>query len=128
MLAYGESDEYSFVLRKSTTLYGMVRSPIACPRLAKQLGINALICVAGRRASKLVSVIVSLFSAAYVRYWAAYLPSKPLLSTPCFDGRAVLYPSDRNLRDYLAWRQVDAHVNNQVLQQEKGAKHRQTCV
>ena len=68
----------------------------------------------GRRASKLVSIVVSLFTATYVRFWDTHLPSQPLLSTPCFDGRAVLYPSDRNLRDYLAWRQVDTHVNNQV--------------
>lgn len=31
---------------------------------------------------------------------------------PTFDGRAVLYPSVENLRDYLSWRQVDAHINN----------------
>lgn len=31
---------------------------------------------------------------------------------PTFDGRAVLYPSIENLRDYLSWRQVDAHINN----------------
>lgn len=30
-----------------------------------------------------------------------------------FDGRAVLYPNDQTIRDYLAWRQVDVHVNNQ---------------
>lgn len=28
----------------------------------------------------------------------------------------VLYPSDRVLRDYLAWRQADCHVNNQYNQ------------
>lgn len=38
----------------------------------------------------------------------------PLQSTPSFDGRCVLYPSDAILRDYLAWRQVDTHINNQV--------------
>ena len=69
---------------------------------------------AGRRASKLISVVVSLFAASYVRFWPTHFVAQSLLSTPCFDGRAVLYPSDRNLRDYLAWRQVDTHVNNQV--------------
>jgi tRNA(His) guanylyltransferase len=29
-----------------------------------------------------------------------------------FDGRAVCYPTDHNLRDYLAWRQADVHINN----------------
>ena len=31
-----------------------------------------------------------------------------------FDGRAVLYPSESAVRDYLSWRQVDTHINNQV--------------
>ena len=31
-----------------------------------------------------------------------------------FDGRAVCYPDVATLRDYLAWRQADAHINNQV--------------
>jgi tRNA(His) guanylyltransferase len=31
-----------------------------------------------------------------------------------FDARAVLYPSDRTLRDYLSWRQADTHINNLV--------------
>lgn len=30
-----------------------------------------------------------------------------------FDGRAVCYPTDRNLRDYLSWRQADTHINCQ---------------
>nr|XP_017214498.1 probable tRNA(His) guanylyltransferase isoform X1 [Danio rerio] len=29
-----------------------------------------------------------------------------------FDGRVVLYPSNRNVRDYLSWRQADCHINN----------------
>ncbi|KXJ28525.1 putative tRNA(His) guanylyltransferase [Exaiptasia diaphana] len=29
-----------------------------------------------------------------------------------FDGRVVLYPCDKNLRDYLSWRQADCHINN----------------
>ena len=69
---------------------------------------------AGRRASKLTSLVVSLFSASYVRGWATHFPDTPLLSTPFFDGRAVLYPTDQCLRDYLSWRQVDTHINNQV--------------
>ena len=31
-----------------------------------------------------------------------------------FDGRAVCYPDTPTLRDYLTWRQVDTHINNQV--------------
>ena len=38
-----------------------------------------------------------------------------MLASPLFDGRAVLYPSEAIVRDYLAWRQVDTHINNQVM-------------
>ena len=31
---------------------------------------------------------------------------------PTFDGRSVCYPTNRNLRDYLSWRQADTHINN----------------
>ncbi len=72
-LAYGESDEYSFVLGRGTDMYG-------------------------RRASKIVSLLVSCFTANYVSKWAAFLPDTPLRSTPLFDGRAVCYPLDSNLR------------------------------
>lgn len=71
-------------------------------------------CRAGRRASKLVSLVASLFSAAYVRFWPTHFPGTPLAATPMFDGRAVLYPADATLRDYLSWRQADTHVNNLV--------------
>ncbi|GFR47391.1 hypothetical protein Agub_g9107 [Astrephomene gubernaculifera] len=87
-LAYGESDEYSFVLGRDTNMYG-------------------------RRASKIVSLLVSCFTATYVARWSAHLPDTPLRATPMFDGRAVCYPLDRHLRDYLAWRQADTHINNQ---------------
>lgn len=69
---------------------------------------------AGRRASKLVSLVASLFSAAYVRFWPVHFPDTPLAATPLFDGRAVLYPADSTLRDYLSWRQADTHINNLV--------------
>ena len=63
--------------------------------------------------SKLTSVLVSLFAANYVLHWPAHMTGTPLLSAPAFDARAVCYPSDAVLRDYLAWRQADCHVNNQ---------------
>jgi len=88
-IAFGESDEYSFVFHKGTSLYN-------------------------RRASKLSSLVVSCFSSAYTRYWGEHLPGTPLRSTPVFDARAICYPSDQSLRDYLAWRQVDTHINNQA--------------
>eukprot|EP00882_Tetradesmus_deserticola_P031290 GHRQ01035377.1.p1 GENE.GHRQ01035377.1~~GHRQ01035377.1.p1 ORF type:complete len:112 (+),score=28.07 GHRQ01035377.1:248-583(+) len=69
---------------------------------------------AGRRASKITSTITSCFTGNYVRLWPEFLPGTPLRCTPVFDGRAVCYPSLRVLRDYLAWRQADTHINNQV--------------
>lgn len=86
-IAYGQSDEYSFVLRKDTELYK-------------------------RRASKLMTYINSLFSSAYVYFWHTYFKDIKLKYPPAFDARAVLYPTNENLRDYLSWRQADCHINN----------------
>ncbi|UNI23561.1 tRNA(His) guanylyltransferase [Purpureocillium takamizusanense] len=87
-IGYGISDEYSFVFHKSCSLFE-------------------------RRASKLVSTIVSTFTANYVYSWPTYFPDAPLTyPLPTFDGRAVVYPGVQNLRDYLSWRQVDCHINN----------------
>lgn len=85
--AFGHSDEYSFVFRKNTILFS-------------------------RRHDKLLSLVTSKFSAAYVYYWQDYFGPQKLEQPPAFDGRVVLYPNDSNLRDYLSWRQADAHVNN----------------
>ncbi|CAI6339880.1 unnamed protein product [Periconia digitata] len=88
VLAYGQSDEYSFVFPKDCQLFE-------------------------RRASKLTTTIVSTFTANYVFAWSTYFPDTPLTPPlPSFDGRAVCYPSEVNLRDYLSWRQVDCHINN----------------
>lgn len=86
ILAYGESDEYSFVFRKNTNLYK-------------------------RRSSKILTNVCSLFASSFVFYWTDFF-SCDLKYPPTFDGRVVLYPSDKNLRDYLSWRQVDCHINN----------------
>ncbi|PTB40546.1 Glucose-responsive transcription factor [Trichoderma asperellum] len=87
-IAYGVSDEYSFVFHKTCNLFE-------------------------RRASKLVSTIVSTFTANYVYLWSTYFPDTPLsFPLPTFDGRAVCYPTVQNLRDYMSWRQADCHINN----------------
>jgi len=86
-LAYGQSDEYSFVFRQ-----------------------DASNC--NRRASKLLSLVVSLFTSHYVFHWSKYFSDQELLYPPAFDSRIVLYPTEKNLRDYLSWRQVDCHINN----------------
>jgi hypothetical protein len=60
------------------------------------------------RGSKLVSTIVSTFTAYYVHLWPTYFQDVPFTPPlPSFDGRAVCYPSVQNLRDYMSWRQVD---------------------
>ncbi|KAM7448358.1 tRNA-histidine guanylyltransferase 1-like [Porites harrisoni] len=87
VIAYGQSDEYSLVFKRSTTQFS-------------------------RRASKLVTNVVSLFSSSYVFYWNQFFVSQNLLYPPMFDGRVVLYPEEKNLRDYLSWRQADCHINN----------------
>ncbi|KAI1629049.1 tRNA guanylyltransferase [Exophiala viscosa] len=106
VLGYGVSDEYSFVFHRSTNLFE-------------------------RRAAKLVSTVVSTFTAAYVALWPTCFTTTgdgenegnvegegkakgglDINMLPTFDGRAVLYPSWENLRDYLSWRQVDCHINN----------------
>lgn len=57
--------------------------------------------------SKLMTHVASQFSSSYVFYWKEFFGEQPLLYPPGFDGRVVLYPSNRNLRDYLSWRQAD---------------------
>mmetsp|Transcript_9991 Transcript_9991/g.17995 ORF Transcript_9991/g.17995 Transcript_9991/m.17995 type:complete len:153 (-) Transcript_9991:1105-1563(-) len=32
---------------------------------------------------------------------------------PTFDARIVMYPRIEHIRDYIAWRQADVHINNQ---------------
>ncbi|XP_022876424.1 tRNA(His) guanylyltransferase 2-like isoform X4 [Olea europaea var. sylvestris] len=88
VFSYGVSDEYSFVLKKESQLYQ-------------------------RRSSEIVSAIVSLFSSMYTIKWKEFFPQKELKHVPYFDGRAVCYPTSEILLDYLAWRQVDCHINNQ---------------
>ncbi|KNE56537.1 hypothetical protein AMAG_02337 [Allomyces macrogynus ATCC 38327] len=86
-LAYGQSDEYSFLFKRDTDYYS-------------------------RREVKLASVIGSLFTAHYILAWSRFFPDKPLTKPPAFDARAVPYPSIENVRDYFAWRQADCHINN----------------
>ncbi|XP_040295886.1 probable tRNA(His) guanylyltransferase [Bufo bufo] len=86
-LAYGQSDEYSFIFHRKSNWYK-------------------------RRASKFMTHVVSQFASSYVFYWNEFFPKQPILYPPGFDGRVVLYPSVQNLKDYLSWRQADCHINN----------------
>ncbi|XP_020647037.1 putative tRNA(His) guanylyltransferase isoform X1 [Pogona vitticeps] len=87
VIAYGQSDEFSFVFKKKSNWFK-------------------------RRTSKFMTHVVSQFASSYVFYWKDYFQDQPLLYPPGFDGRVVLYPSDQNLKDYLSWRQADCHINN----------------
>ncbi|KAF2458166.1 tRNAHis guanylyltransferase [Lineolata rhizophorae] len=88
ILGYGVSDEFSFVFHKDCSLFE-------------------------RRESKLSTTVVSTFTSYYVHLWSTFFPDTPLSPPlPSFDGRAVVYPSVSNLRDYISWRQVDCHINN----------------
>ncbi|KAI9346913.1 tRNAHis guanylyltransferase-domain-containing protein [Obelidium mucronatum] len=88
VLGYGQSDEFSFVLKKDSTLYK-------------------------RREAKIISTIASLFTSFYVLNWSKFMGSGvELRYPPSFDARAVCYPTAENLRDYMSWRQADCHINN----------------
>lgn len=89
----GQSDEFSFVLRKSCHAYN-------------------------RRQNKIITLVVSAFTSSFVYNWSQFFEriSDPnpvkLRYPPSFDGRCVLYPSKELMLDYLKWRQVDCHINN----------------
>lgn len=105
VLAFGESDECSFLLRRSTSLYT-------------------------RRESKILSSIVSLFTASYIFLWPTFFsssslppldpdndheqrPNPPksdstttfttLRYPPTFDARIVCYPTEKEVKDYFRW-------------------------
>ena len=85
-LSYGQSDEYSFVLSQDTDLFN-------------------------RREAKILSCVVSTFTAAFVLYWGKHFDIE-MKDLPVFDGRCVCYPHLASLKDYFRWRQVDCHINN----------------
>lgn len=87
VLAYGQSDEYSFVFHRKTKVHG-------------------------RRHEKLTSLVVSCFTAGFHYYWTSFFGDQPMEYPATFDARLVCYPTDRTLVDYCSWRQVDCHVNN----------------
>ena len=86
-LAYGQSDEYSFIFRKDSQVFS-------------------------RRAFKLSTNVCSLFTSAFVFHWNQFFGTPLPKYPPVFDARVVLYPTNKTLRDYLSWRQADCHINN----------------
>ncbi|KAJ9544816.1 hypothetical protein OSB04_024523 [Centaurea solstitialis] len=88
ILAYGFSDEYSFIFKKETKFYQ-------------------------RRVSKILSLIVSFYASLYVAKWREFFPTKDMRSTPSFKSRVICCPSLEVLQAYLAWRQRECHSKNQ---------------
>lgn len=86
ILAFGHSDEFSFVFPPQSTVFG-------------------------RRAAKVATGIASQFAATFVFYWSRFFDDKALLYPPTFDARCVAYPTIAIASDYLKWRQVDAYIN-----------------
>ncbi|EHA27018.1 hypothetical protein ASPNIDRAFT_46339 [Aspergillus niger ATCC 1015] len=98
-IAYGISDEYRYM---------MWHAP------GQIFAFHPNCQLFERRSAKLVTTIVSTFTAHYIYLWGTYFPDTPLqpAALPSFDGRAVMYPNSRIFRDYMSWRQVDCHINN----------------
>ncbi|KAK6214857.1 hypothetical protein QIS74_07876 [Colletotrichum tabaci] len=93
-VAYGVSDEYSFVFHKSCTLFE-------------------------RRASKIVSTVVSTFTANYVHLWSTYFTDTPLSPPlPSFDGRAGTVSGDKN---EILFSQFKINYNNEPEMYKKGS-------
>lgn len=123
-IAYGVSDEYRFVRRTSSRLrvtntsnsFVFHKACTLFDRRARFVYIHSpiLCCVKNLPfSSKLVSTVVSTFTANYVYFWSTHFPDSPLSPPlPSFDGRAVCYPSVQNLRDYMSWRQADCRFYN----------------
>jgi tRNA(His) guanylyltransferase len=87
-MAYGQSDEFSFLLDRNTELLN-------------------------RRSSKLNSCFASLFASNFVMHWNQIFNSKkPLQYAPAFDSRCIQFPTLAATKDYFRWRQDDAFVNH----------------
>lgn len=122
VMAFGESDEYRWGVLSlaNQTLHSQK------PASYYEEQQHSIIDVAGKwtcpmrscllpsfakfrsRTSKINSSIVSLFTSAYVFHWTRFFPNTPLLYPPSFDGRVVLYPNVKEVRDYFSWRQADS--------------------
>lgn len=85
-LSLRSSHAISFLFKKSTSVYN-------------------------RRHAKILTTVVSQFTSAYVFNWAKYFPGVSLMYPPSFDGRIVLYPTEKVVRDYFSWRQVDSEYS-----------------
>lgn len=100
VLAFGESDEYRYALRPWFLLLIWLNLP--------SFLLKRSTTIYNRRQSKILSTLTSQFTSSYVFHWSKYFPSTPLQYPPSFDGRIVLYPTEKEVKDYFAWRQADS--------------------
>jgi len=68
--------------------------------------------VYNRRHAKILTTVVSLFTSSYVFNWTKRFPGVNLKYPPSFDGRVILYPTEKAVRDYFSWRQVDSEYHS----------------
>lgn len=85
-LAYGHSDEFSFMIRSTSNLLS-------------------------RRIQKLTSVLTSVFGAHYNDNFDKFFLYRQKHSAR-FDARIKEYANCKTVIEYFRWRQVDCHVNN----------------
>lgn len=92
-LAYGHSDEFSFLIRSTSTLLS-------------------------RRVFKITSMIPVVFATRYNSRWDHYFgdPSRGDVTKreydAWFDARPKEYANYRSVINYFRWRQIDCHINN----------------
>lgn len=92
-LAYGHSDEFSFMIKSSSNLLT-------------------------RRVFKITSMLPVIFATYYNSNWNRFFgnPVQGEVMTrkydAWFDAKPKEYPNYRAVIDYFRWRQVDCHINN----------------
>ena len=87
LLSYGFSDQFSFVLNKSSDF-------------------------CGRNLTDILSVVVSSFTSNYVFNWRAYFDDEQLKYPPAFKGSTMLLPSEESLISYLLTKQHECYILN----------------
>lgn len=87
-LAYGHSDEFSFLIRSSSNLMN-------------------------RRVFKITSMLPVIFATFYNSNWERFFGATSKIKyNAWFDARPKEYPNCNSVMDYFRWRQVDCHINN----------------
>ena len=120
VLGFGTSDEYSFVLGPSCCIYDrreakLVSVTASTFSAAYVRRWDSFFCPGSRRGTRGAKgrPCEGTGGDDSDKGNSSSAHDTPLRSAPSFDCRAVLYPTAKHLRDYLSWRQADAHVNCQ---------------